>query len=129
MIVTPYQIVAPLISLIAITYAWNLVFRQKKTLWEAGLWTIFWGFIAAISIYPDSLNYLTLLTGIRDRENAVLITSIGILFFIVFYMVMRLEELERRQTKFVRKIALRDAGLDKEKTQQYHQKHEDNSSH
>lgn len=40
---TPYQIVVPLLSILAMVYAWNLVMRQKKTIWEALLWTIFWG--------------------------------------------------------------------------------------
>ena len=109
---TPYQIVAPLIALVAITYAWNLFMRRRKTLWEAALWTIFWGAIAYIAIEPNSIDYITIATGIHDRENAVLITFLGILFFIVFYLVMRMENLEQRHTKMVRKIALRDSRLD-----------------
>ena len=112
MSLTPYQILVPVVSAIAVLYAWNLVFRQKKTLWEAFLWSWFWGGIAAISLFPDLLSYLTAFTGIKDRENAVFITLFGILFFIIFYMIIRLEELEQRHTKFVRKIALKNADLD-----------------
>ncbi|PIR49611.1 hypothetical protein COU79_03945, partial [Candidatus Peregrinibacteria bacterium CG10_big_fil_rev_8_21_14_0_10_54_7] len=56
---TVYQIIAPLVSFVAIVYAWNLVFRQKKTVWEALLWTVFWSAIAYIAIEPDSITYLT----------------------------------------------------------------------
>lgn len=105
---TAYQIVTPLISFVAVTYAWNLVFRQKKTIWEALLWTIFWGAIAMIAMYPNSIDYLTAITGIKDRENAVMVTSLGILFFIVFYLVIRLENMEQRQTRVIRKLALKD---------------------
>lgn len=108
---TPYQIVVPLLALIALAYAWNLVIRQKKTIWEAILWTVFWVGISLIAIFPWSLSYLTAITGIKSQENAVVVTSLGILFFLVFYMVIRLEELEQRQTKMIRSIALRDAGL------------------
>lgn len=111
--ITAYQIFVPLIAAIAIVYAWNLVFRQKKTIWEAILWTLFWGGIVAIAIYPDSIDYLTAVTGIKDRENAVLVTVLGILMFIVFYLIMRLENLEQRQTRVIRKLALKD--LDKKK--------------
>ena len=111
MVLTPYQIIAPLVALVAVIYAWNLVMRQKKTIWEACLWTVFWIIIALIALYPDSISYLTTFTGIKDRENAVLITVLGILFFIVFYLVMRLEELEQRQTRLIRRLGLRDAGL------------------
>jgi hypothetical protein len=112
--ITAYQIIAPLVSFVAVAYAWNLVFRQKKTVWEAMLWTLFWMAIAYIAIEPDSINYLTRVTGIKDRENAVMVTFLGILFFIVFYLIMRLEELEQRQTRIIRKMALHNKGLDTE---------------
>ena len=108
---TAYQIFAPLVSFVAISYAWNLVYRQKKTVWEAFLWTVFWGAIAYIALEPGSIDFLTRATGIKDRENAVMVTFLGILFFLVFYIIIRLEELEQRQTKIIRKVALRDAEL------------------
>ncbi|UPA22509.1 DUF2304 domain-containing protein [Candidatus Peribacteria bacterium] len=114
MTLTPYQIVVPLLSILAVIYAWNLVMRQKKTLWEALLWTVFWAVIALIAIYPKLLSYLTAATGIKSQENAVIFTSIGILFFMVFYIIIRLEELEQRQTRMIRGMALRDAGLAKD---------------
>ena len=117
---TPYQIIAPVIAFIAIAYAWNLAFRQKKTIWEAVLWSVFWGAIIAISLYPESLDYLSRVTGIKDRENAVMVTFLGILLFIVFYLVIRLEALEQRQTKVIRGLALKEL---ESKT------HEDHSSH
>lgn len=113
MSITPYQIITPLLSLLAILYAWNLQMRQKKTVWEALLWTLFWGSIATIAMKPNLLSYLTAVTGIKDQANAVLVTLIGILFFLVFYLVLRIEELERRQTQIVRNAALQDAGLEK----------------
>ena len=113
MVLTPYQIVAPLISLTAIVYAWNLVMRQKKTVWEACFWTLFWGAIACIALFPGVLHYLSTVTGIVNQENAVIVTFLGILFFMVFYIIVRLEELEQRHAKIVREMGLREAGLEK----------------
>lgn len=117
MSVTPYQIVVPILSLVAIVYAWNFALRKKKTMWEALLWTLFWGVIAGIAFYPSILGYLTALTGIKNQVNAILVTSIGILFFMVFYIVIRMEEMSQRQTRIVRALALREAGLEKETKQ------------
>ena len=111
MSLTGYQIVAPLISLTAIAYAWNLAFRQKKTFWEAILWTIFWGSVAFIALFPGILTYLQVVTGIKNQVNAVLVTSIGVLFFMAFYLVMRLEAIEQRQARIIRKMALKDSGM------------------
>jgi len=115
MILTPYQIVAPLVSLVAIIYAWNLAFRQKKSVWEAILWSVFWGAVAGIALFPSVLTYLQAVTGIKSQVNAVLVTAIGLIFFIIFYLVIRLEELEQRQTRIVRQIALKEAGLESKK--------------
>lgn len=106
--ITAYQVLAPLASILAILYAWSLVFRNKKTVWESSIWTIFWCAISAIAIFPDLLEYLTQITGIQKRENAVFISSIGIIFFAIFYIVMRLEAMEQRQTRIARKMALKD---------------------
>ena len=108
---TAYQIIAPLVSIIAVVYAWNLVIRHKKTIWEGILWTLFWAAVAYISLIPSSLQYLSSITGIKKNENAATITAIGVLFFVVFYMIMRIEELEQRVTKVVREKALRDANI------------------
>ena len=114
MSITPYQIVVPLLAIFAMVYAWNLVLRQKKTIWEACLWTLFWGVIAAVALFPRLLGYLTLATGIKSQENAVVVTSLGIIFFMIFYIIVRLEELEQRQTRMIRALALREVGVKKD---------------
>lgn len=108
---TPYQIIAPLISLVAILYVWSLVLKQKKTIWEGCLWTLFWMAIAIIALFPPVLDFLAFVTGFKDRQNALLITFLGVLSFIVFALIVRLEELEQKQTKLTRSMALKDAGL------------------
>lgn len=109
---TPYQIVAPLVAVVALLYAWNLVLRKKKTILEALLWTIFWSAIGVIALYPSLVSYLSAFTGIQNQESAAIVTFVGILFFMVFYLVIRLEELEQRHAKLVRHLALREAGLE-----------------
>lgn len=115
MMITPYQLVVPVLALVAVLYAWSLFRRDKKTLWEVLLWTLFWGAIAAIAVFPDLLTYLTIVTGIRSQVNAVMVTAIGVLTFLVFSIIVRLEELSQRYAKIMRVLALREAGLE-EKT-------------
>lgn len=120
MTLTPYQIVVPAMSLIAVLYAWSLMMRQKKTVWEVILWTIFWGALTLIALEPGILTYLSFVTGIKNQENAVIMTAIGILFFLMFYMIIRVEELNQRQTRIVRSIALQEAGLEEKKESKKH---------
>jgi len=109
---TPYQIAVPLVSLIALLYAWNLVLRQKKTIWEALLWTLFWGAVGFVALKPGVLTYLSVITGVKSQVNAFFATSIGILFFLMFYVIVRMEEMNQRQSRLVRMMALKGAGLE-----------------
>lgn len=109
--ITPYQVVAPLIALFFIVYAWNHVFRGTKTLWEAMLWTSFWGFICVIVLFPAWISILTEWTGIKGEANAVFAIAIGVLLFIVFHMLIRMERMQKRITELVRHEALEEAGL------------------
>lgn len=115
MTLTPYQLVVPVLSFFAILYAWSLFKRDKKTLWEVLLWTLFWGGIGFIALFPGLMTYLTIVTGIRSQVNAVLITAIGILTFLVFSIVVRVEQLNRKYAKIMRTLALQDAEIDDKK--------------
>jgi len=111
MTLTPYQIVVPLISIVAVAYAWNLFFRRKKTLTEACFWMLFWAAVALLALKPNLVSYLSLVTGIGNHQDAAIVTFVGILFFMVFYLVIRLEELEQRHARIVRMLAMRDVGM------------------
>jgi hypothetical protein len=109
---TPYQIAVPLVAVVAVLYAWSLALRQKKTLWEAALWTLFWVAVAFVALKPGILTYLSAITGVKDQVNAFFATAIGILFFFMFYIIVRMEEMNQRQARLIRQIALKEAGLE-----------------
>jgi len=109
--ITPYQVVVPFIAFFFIVYAWNHVLRGTKTLWEAILWTLFWGGVIVIVLFPTWIGFLTAWTGIKDQENAIFAIAIGILLFIVFHILVRIERIQKRIADLVRHEALEDAGL------------------
>lgn len=109
--ITPYRVVVPLIALFFILYAWNHVWRGSKTIWEALLWTLFWISISVIVLFPSWIRFLTNWTGIRGQANAVFAITLGVLLFIVFHMLIRIEKMQKRVTDLVRHHALEDAGL------------------
>jgi len=106
---SPYQVLVPALSLICLLYAWSLVQKNQKTIWEASWWTLFWGGIALIAIYPASIRFLSTFLGIQDQETAIIVTAIGLLFFIVFKIYNKLDAIEQRQTKIIREFALKNA--------------------
>ena len=109
--ITPYRVIVPLVALFFFLYVWSCVFRGTKTIWEACLWTLFWGGVAVIVLFPRWISLLTMWTGIRGQANAVFAITIGILLFIVFHILIRMEKMQKRITDLVRHHALEDAGL------------------
>ena len=109
--ITPYQIAAPLIAVFFIVYAWNHVVRGTKTFWEAMLWTLFWGGITFIVLFPSWMGVLATWTGIKDQVNAFFAVAIGITLFIVFRILMQIERMNQRITDIVREVALEKAGM------------------
>jgi len=109
--ITPYRLAVPLIAFFFILYAWSHVWRGTKTIWEALLWTLFWGSVGFIVLFPRWIRLLTAWTGIRGQANAVFAIAIGILLFIVFHLLIRIEKVQNRITALVRHEALEDAGL------------------
>jgi hypothetical protein len=113
--ITPYRLAVPLIALFFIAYAWNCAFRGTKTLWQAILWTLFWGSVIVVVLFPAWISFLTAWTGIQEQENAIFAIFIGILLFIVFHILVRLERIQKRITDLVRHEALKEAGLGERK--------------
>lgn len=109
--ITPYRVVVPLIALFFILYAWSHVVRRTKTIWEAMLWTLFWSGVGIVVLFPRWISFLTAWTGIRGQANAVFAITLGVLLFIVFHMLIRIEKIQKRITDLVRHEALEDAGL------------------
>jgi hypothetical protein len=112
--ITLYQVGAPLIALFFVVYAWNHVLRGTKTFWEAILWTIFWGGIATIVLFPWWMGVIAGWMGIKEEVNAVFAIAIGITLFIVFRILMQLERVNQRITELARAQALREAGIGEE---------------
>lgn len=85
--------------------------RGTKTIWEAILWSFFWGCIATIVLFPEWIGFLTSWTGIKDQENAIFAIAIGIILFIVFQIIIRMENMQKQITDLVRHDAIEDSGL------------------
>jgi len=111
--ITPYKVVVPLIAIFFVLYAWNHVLRGTKTVWEALLWTLFWGSVCIVVLFPAWISLLTAWTGIKGQANAVFAIVLGIILFIIFHILVRLEKIQHRITTLAQQEALENAGLAK----------------
>lgn len=103
-----YQIVIPAFSLLMLFYAISKFRRKSKSMRELFIWAFFWGAISFVAIYPEVTNIVARITGIQNNVNAVVFVAFILLFFIVFKLLIIIEEMEQRITSIVREESLRE---------------------
>ncbi len=106
-----YQILVPLIALLAISLTLISHFKGLNTLFETFFWILLWLGIAAVALMPDVITTaLSAALGIKDNVNAIIFIGLAASFFIHFRTFAVIKQQNREITKLVRKITLSDLG-------------------
>jgi len=103
---SPIQIIVLALIALIILKTFKKYKKESITIREFFLWTIFWLIVACLWIFPDATQTLANWVGIGRGVDLVIYLAILILFFGLFYVIIRLERLERDVTKIVRRMAL-----------------------
>lgn len=102
------------ITLLAIAALLGAFIRFRKADIGRGeflVWFILWAAVVALVWNPRATNVLASWLGVGRGADAVFYVSIILLFYAVFRLYGKLENLEHQLSELVKKIALRD--LDK----------------
>ena len=111
-----YQIIAIFLGLVAIILS-ILRFRDgKMSLGMLIVWFLIWLIIIFIAIFPNSTNYLAIITGIGRGLDFTLILGLLLSFYLIFKMYNKIENIEEELTDLVRELAIqrRNMGMEKE---------------
>lgn len=83
--------------------------EKKFTAIEALVWSALWVGVGVISFAPRLVSWLAGLVGIGRGVDLVIYVSILALFYLVFRLFDRVEQLSEELTSFVREKAIEDA--------------------
>lgn len=101
------QLIAGVFAIFALSRAY-LRYRERKL---SSFTFIFWMFvwIAGIGfiIFPDITTKFAQMIGVGRGADAVLYSSVVVLFYLIFRLYIKIEDTERHITEIVRKIALK----------------------
>ena len=100
------QIIAILFALFAFS---RTLIRFKKTditIKEFIFWNIIWFGIIIVAVLPSTTSIIASLMGIGRGIDLVVYLSIIILFYLIFRMYVKMENVEREITKLVREEAI-----------------------
>ena len=73
---------------------------------EFFLWASLWGVGGALVVFPDAAQIAANFVGIGRGVDLVVYLALLALFIVLFYVLVRLERIERDITKIVRSLAL-----------------------
>lgn len=72
------------------------------------LWSLFWLAVIVVVLLPDTAGAVAALLGVGRGADVVIYLALVLLFYLLFRMFARLEELERQITLVVRAAALKE---------------------
>ena len=107
----PIQVVLVLFAV----FAWSRVLlslrRGTLGLTPFALWSLFWAAVIVVAVRPETTMAIAGVFGVGRGADLAIYLALLLVFFLVFRLFARIEELERQLTRFVRAEALED--LDK----------------
>lgn len=91
-----------------------LRFRGKEITLPAFLfWILIWITVIVVTVFPRWASFLASIFGVGRGADFLVYISIILLFYLVFRIWVRFENLERELTKLVRKLALKESKKEK----------------
>ena len=110
------QVVILLFCFYALVIAWRRQSQGKLSRISAALWTLLWIAAGAVVMRPESTTFLAHRLGVGRGVDLVTYLALLFIFFLLFRLFSRIEELERDITRLVREIALQRAEIGGEKS-------------
>jgi len=75
---------------------------------ELIVWLIFWAAVGMAILTPQTIDPLAQRVGVERGADLLLYISVLVLFYVVFKIMVKLENIDRQITKIVRQVALRE---------------------
>lgn len=72
------------------------------------LWSLFWGGLIVVTVLPASTSAVAQVLGVGRGVDLAIYLALVVLFYVVFRMFGKIEDLERQITRVVRAAALKD---------------------
>ncbi|MBU0757908.1 MAG: DUF2304 family protein [Nanoarchaeota archaeon] len=99
------QVAAIIFSLFALSRVFLRAKDKKLTIPEFLFWIFIWGAFIVTAFFPDLLSVAAKFVGIGRGIDVLIYMSVATLFYLIFRLYIKLEELEQEMTLVVREMA------------------------
>lgn len=101
-----FQSLFVLFSIIAVVSVVNRGKKSELSKKATIFWTIFWVAVIVVVIWPDSTQKIADYIGIGRGVDLVIYISVAVIFYLLFRLNVKIENLNRNITKVIRTDAL-----------------------
>ncbi|MEK7615277.1 MAG: DUF2304 family protein [Patescibacteria group bacterium] len=102
------QLLIPLFALFAISRTVRQFRKGALTIAWLIVWILFWVLVSAIALSPNTTNIFAQFVGVGRGVDFVIYVSLIGLFYLVFRLFVKIEDVEREITRLVRKLAIEE---------------------
>ena len=99
------QIFAIIFSLFALSRVFLRTRDKKLTIPEFAFWMFVWLGLIIAAFFPGLISRVAEIVGIGRGVDIIIYMSIGVLFYLIFRIYVKIEEIEQEITFVVRQIA------------------------
>ncbi|MBN2421640.1 DUF2304 family protein [Candidatus Woesearchaeota archaeon] len=99
------QLFAILFSLFAASRVFLRTKDKKLTIPEFVFWMFIWGSLIITAFIPDVTSMIANFVGIGRGVDIIIYMSIGTVFYLIFRLYVKLEDVERELTVVIRELA------------------------
>lgn len=107
--IKPIQIIAIIFAFFALIRVVLKLRKQKLTINEFIFWASMWVILILLSIFPDVSHIIAAFFGFGRGLDFFIVSSILLIFYLIFRIYVKLEEIDSRITKLARSIALKES--------------------
>ena len=104
----PFQLVAIIVAAFALSRVILRLKEKKITIKEFIFWAVIWIVILVISSIPRIPDFFSSRFGIERGADFLIYLSIILLFYLLFRMYVKVEQMEQNITEVVRHVAIQE---------------------
>jgi hypothetical protein len=106
------KILITIVGVIILASAFNRYRKGQIRLSMLAIWSLIWIGVITVANWPGSSDYLARLMGVGRGMDLVVFLSILAIFYGMYRIYVKVENLERKLTQIVREEALRSVDKD-----------------
>ncbi len=106
--IKPIQVIAIIIAVILLVKVILRLKNKKMSINEFIFWSAIWVILILLSIFPQISDRIANLFGFGRGLDFFIVSSILLIFYLIFRIISKLEEMDAKIAKLARSISLKE---------------------